>query len=340
MRSWCVILSAVVLAILGPARSMGAGDNVVRRAAFDIGSSNIKCTVADVDIITGTLIKTVADFSRKVDFAESLARSYDGNIDTDTMKRGQIAMEELHQEALKLQAHQFSAVGGDCFRAARNGRAYFVTLQHTLGFSCRLVSKQQASLLNYHAVRLMTDIPESSLLIWDIGGDSQRMTCRNRDNSIDFYMDSLASVTFKNAVIMAIQGREIESKGSPNPMDAKQVEEALRYAKAHAEMEMPPKLVERLRTGGMKVIGIGGVHYHAIPEMLGIGTVPYTRQQVADAIARWTGKTDMELSSEYAATRLTDLILVQAYMEAMHTTEVIPLQCNEAHGLLVSPEYW
>jgi len=340
VRHWCLILAAAVLALLGPARSMGAGDNVIRRAAFDIGSTSIKCTVADVDMVTGALVKVVAEDARKVDFAEDLARSYDGNLGREVMEQGQSALEALRQEALKLQARQFSAVGGACFRAARNGRAYFVTLQQALGFSCRIISEQQASLLNYHAVRLMVNVPEPSLLVWDIGGDTQQMTVRNPDGTMTFHVDDLASVSFKNAVIRVVQGRDIATVHSPNPMTERQVREALRYAKAHADMELPRDLAERLRSGSLTVIGIGGVHYHSLPETMGTDSARFSRKQVADALARWTGKSDKDFASEYADTRLTNLILVLAYMDAMNIDTVTPIKCNEAHGLLVSPEYW
>ncbi|MEF2231579.1 MAG: hypothetical protein V3571_11670 [Pseudodesulfovibrio sp.] len=334
-----ILLTALVsaLALTGLAR---AADTMIRRAAFDIGSTSIKCTVADVDAGTGTLIKVVDTFTGKVDFAEDLARSYDGNLSREIMDQGQAALEALRQDALKLQARQFSAVGGACFRTARNGRAYFVTLQEKLGFPCRIISKQQASLLNYHAVRLQADVPEPALLVWDIGGDSLQMTARNRDGSMTFHVDDLASVSFKNAVIRLIQGKDIAAATSPNPMDAAQVGDALRYAFAHAESSVPPAMADNLRNGLMTVIGIGGVHYHSIPETLGTQPQPFTRQEVEEALHRWTGKPDAAFASEYAATRLTNLILVLGYMRAMDIRTVTPLSTNETYGLLVCPEYW
>jgi len=339
-RAWRVILFVTMGLALIMGKTALAADPVIRRAAFDIGSTSIKCTVADVDPIAGTLVKVVDTFTSTVPFAEDLARSYDGNLSREVMDQGLAAMESLRQEALKLQARQFSAVGGACFRTARNGRAYFVTLQEKLGFSCRIVSEQQASLLNYHAVRLQVDVPESTLLVWDIGGDTLQMTTRNRDGSMTFYVDELASVTFKNEVIRLVKGKDIATVASPNPLDEVQVDDALRFAVSHVNSHVPPELADRLRNGLMTVIGIGGVHYHSIPETMGTPPQPFTREQVEEAMRRWTNQPDEAFASPYAATRLTNLILALGYMQAMDIRTVTPLATNEAHGLLVCPEYW
>ena len=338
--AWRTVLLAALLSFLVFTGLAGAEDSVVRRAAFDVGSTSVKCTVADVDPITGTLVKVVDTFSRKVDFAEDLARSYDGNLSREIQDQGQAALEALRQKALELQARQLSAVGGACFRTARNGRAYFVTLQEKLGFSCRIISEQQSSLLSYHAVRLAADVPETALMVWDIGGDTQKMTARNRDGSMTFYADDMASVSFKNAVIRLVQGKDITAVSSPNPMDAAQVADALRYAVSRAEAGVPSGLADRLRNGLMTVIGIGGVHFHSISETMETGPAPYTRQQVEDAVRKWTGQPDAAFASEYAATRLTNLILVLGWMRAMDIRTVTPMAVNEAYGLLVCPEYW
>ena len=341
MTAFRRIIPALFLFLaVGLSLPLGAQGTVVRRAAFDIGSASIKCTVADVDPATDNVVRIVEEFSRKVDFAEDLARSYDGNLGKEIMAEGLAALEEMKQKGLELKARQFSAVGGMTFRTARNGKAFFVTLKEKLAFPCRIISKQKASLLNYHAVRMRLKANEDTLLVWDIGGDSQRMTARNSDGTMTFYVDALASVSFKNTMIQLIQGRDINVVSSPNPISAEQVRAGLRYVRSLAEMDVPRPLADRVRQGDMNVIGIGGVHYYSIPETLGEKPAPFTRAQVAAALEKWTDQPDKAFASEYADTRLTNLILVLGYMDALNITTVTPLKINEAHGLLVSPEYW
>lgn len=333
-------LLAILFFFLTTALPLQAQETIVRRAAFDIGSASIKCTVADVDIATGRVVEIVKEFAQKVDFAEDLARSYDGNLSKDILTKGQAVLAEMKQKALALQARQFSAVGETTFQIARNGRAYLVTLEEILAIPCRLISKQQASLLNYQAVRMHLKASEDTLLVWDIGGDTQRITTRNRDRSMTFYVDAMASVSFKNTIIKLIQGKDINTVTTPNPMTKEQVRQALKYARAHAESNVPRDLADRIRSGAMTVMGIGGVHYYSIPETLGEQPKTFTRAQVAAALEKWTNMPDSAFADEYADTRLTNLILVLAYMDALHIASVTPLKANEALGLLVSPEYW
>lgn len=334
--TFLVILSSLFFATQGVAQ----GDTTVRRAAFDIGSSNIKCTVADVDIVSGDIAKVVETFTRKVGFADDMARSYDGNFSREVLDEGMAALKEIKLEALKIGAQEFAGVGGGIFSEARNGRAYFATISKELGVTCRITSRRQAALLSYYAVKQEKSIPSRNLLVWDIGGGSQCMVARSSDGSLAFYIDQMASVSFKNAVIAIIQGREVASGVSPNPVSQTDAHRAIEYVQTYAQMNVTHELAKRIAKGDMTIIGIGGVHYYAIPEMLGERESYYTRRQIEDGYIKWIGKTDEEFDSKYAPTRLTDMLLVLGYMKALGIEEVSPLKVNLTQGLLVSPEYW
>lgn len=335
--SWPLICLALIVS-LSPAAM--ADEHVIRRAALDIGSANIKCTVADVDTTSCDVVRIVDEFSLKTDFAEDMARSYDGNFSHAIMDQGMEAIRHLKEKALALGAKEFSAVGGNPFREARNGRAYFTTLKERLGIPCRILSKQQAALLSYHAVRLVIDIPPMELLVWDIGGSSQTMTSRTREGGLSFYIDKTASVSFKNTVIANIQGKNINAVSTPNPMSPDDTARALELATSHALINVSPDLASRFNAGTLRVVGIGGVHYYAVPELIGQRGKTYTKKQIETAITNWTGKPDPAFESDYASTRLTNLILVLGYMNALNVDVITPLKVNESLGLLVSPEFW
>jgi len=334
-----ILLFLLSLFLAAPS-AMAHDTSIVRRAAIDIGSANIKCTVADVNVESGTIEKVLEEYTFKVDFAEDIARSYDGNFSNDIMDQGKQVLKEIKARALAAGATAFTAVGAGIFREARNGRAYFTTLKEETGISCRILSKQQASLLTYHAVRLQKPVPESNLLVWDIGGSTQTMTARSQDGGLDFYIDNMASVSFKNAVISSIQGKDINTVESPNPMSVTDVHRALDFVETHALINVNPVLAGRLRSGTMTVVGIGGVHYYAVPELLGERAPTYSRRDVKAALEKWTGKKDAAFKSEFAATRLTNLILILGYMNALDINNVAPLNVNQTDGLLVSPEFW
>lgn len=334
------VLIGFVLCLVLTIATAAQDESVIRRAAFDIGSSSIKCTVADVDTATGDIVKVVKEYSRKVDFAEDMARSYDGNFSHAVMDQGMAALKELKLKALDLNAKSFSAIGSTTIRDARNGRAYFATIENEVGMSCRIISKQQAAMLCYHAVRQEKDIQAQDLLVWDIGGSSQQMIARALDGSLAFYIDKMASVSFKNAVIRTIQDKDIITVSSPNPISEPQANRALQYVETHARMNVTPLLANRIKGGSMQVVGIGGVHNYAIPELLGESKPAYTHAEVKATLGKWINRPDADFKSEYASSRLTNLILVLGYMNALGIDSISPLKVNQAEGLLVSPEYW
>lgn len=314
--------------------------HIVRRAAFDIGSAVIKCTVADVDVLVGEIIRVVYEDARKVDFAEDMARSYDGNYSRETLEQGMVALEAMKKAALGVGAMQFSAVGGSAFREAKNGRAFFAIIEEELGIHCRILSKEQASLISYHSVRESTKSRDDELLVWDIGGGLQTMTTRRDDGGMLFFSDQMASIPFKNAVISIIQGKNATRTSTPNPISEDEIHRALQFVRTHANLNMPSDLVNRIQSGTQRIVGIGGVHFYAIPELLGQRLPYYTRSQVHEALVRWTGKDDAAFQSAFAPSRLTNLILVLGYMEALDISRVYPLKVNMTQGVLVSPELW
>jgi exopolyphosphatase/guanosine-5'-triphosphate,3'-diphosphate pyrophosphatase len=315
-------------------------DLIIRRAAFDIGSAAIKCTIADVDITTGRIIKTIDRLSTKINFAEDIARSYDGNFSKKIQREGIKALNKMKLKAIELHATEFSAIGGAATRTAQNGRAYFVHIKKETGIPCRIISVQQGALLSYHAVRQQLDISSRNLLVWDIGGGSMQITARQPDGSLIFYIDTMSSISFKNIVINIIQDKDANIISSPNPMNEIEVEHALHYVQSYAQMHIPQLIKSKIKNSEIGIVGIGGVHYYSIPETIGKRRNSYSRDEVEKALKEWTNKPDEAFKTEYSKTRLTNLILVLGYMKALNINTIYPLKINEADGLLAVPEFW
>jgi len=142
MNRITIFAGCIVACLLFASTGLAQDATVVRRAAFDIGSAVIKCTVADVDIATGRVIELIETMSEKVDFAEDLDRSYDSNLSADVMDKGIDALIRIKRKADELKAVESSAAGGSVFRQARNGRAYFVRIEKETGIHSRVISEQ------------------------------------------------------------------------------------------------------------------------------------------------------------------------------------------------------
>ncbi|WFS61526.1 hypothetical protein LF599_12720 [Pseudodesulfovibrio thermohalotolerans] len=334
------LLTGLLLVMLTASPGAAQDVTVVRRAAFDIGAAVIKCIIADVDVSTGLIVNTVDSLSEKVDFAEDLSRSYDGNLSKGVMDQGINILERFKAVAVAKNALEYSAVGGRLFQKAQNGRAYFVRIRQETGIPSRVISEQQAAMLSFHAVRHALAGKAGDLLVWDIGGNSMQMTIRKPDGGLLFYLDPMAAVAFKNVVIQTIQKKDINITVSPNPVSVGEVSQARAHIQAHAAMTVPRYICNKLANQELTVAGIGGVHYYSVPEVIGNRKATYTRDEVATALNKWTGKTDKDFNSEYAESRLTNLILVLGYMDALGIREVRPLKINQADGLLAAREFW
>lgn len=332
------LLAGLLVLLSATVPAWAQSPHTIRRAAFDIGSATIKCKIADVDVENGRVLRTIEEIARKADFALSLERSKRRTLSQKVMDEGIAALKEMKARAIERGTRQFSAVGARCFHEAANGRDYFSRITRETGLPARIISQQQASMLSYHAVRQRMNVPELKLLVWDIGGNSMQMTARNADASLAFYMDEMASVSFCKTVMDVIQGQP--EKNSPNPISPGQAARALDFAKSYARLHVPSELAARIREGDMRVAGIGGVHYYCIPELMGVRQPLFTREDVRRTLDRYVGRTDAEIDSPYAPTRVSDLILVLGYMDSLGISSVTPLKVNEADGLLTAPEFW
>jgi exopolyphosphatase/guanosine-5'-triphosphate,3'-diphosphate pyrophosphatase len=61
---------------------------------------------------------------------------------------------------------------------------------------------------------------------------------------------------------------------------------------------------------------------------------------VARALKKWTGRPDAAFESEFAESRLTNLIMVLGYMDALGIKKIRPLKINQADGLFAAREFW
>ena len=284
------ILAACLACLLFASTGLALDATVVRRAAFDIGSAVIKCTVADVDISTGRVVELVETLSEKVDFSEDLDRSYDSNLSTEIMDKGVEALMKMKRVAEELKAVEYSAAGGSVFHQAQNGRAYFVRIEEKTGIPSRIISEQQAAMLSFHAVQQHMEDASRELLVWDIGGGSMNMTARRTDGGLLFYLDSMASVSFKNALVELIQKKNPDTTATPNPVSAREAEQALAYIKAHATVAVPTVFKSKIRNGNVLVAGIGGVHYYSVPEVMGGRPHSFTRERGGENPGPMDGK--------------------------------------------------
>ncbi|WP_179951940.1 hypothetical protein [Klebsiella indica] len=140
----------------------------------------------------------------------------------------------------------------------------------------------------------------------------------------------LASVTLKNYIIGVAKVRDVHQVTSPNPI-ASYRDAALRFVRFYAINDISPAIKQALTT--RKVIGIGGVHNYSVGAQLHMKMYDIASQQKFSASQVWKG--DSELRGEYRDTDVSNLLLVQGFMEALNIPAVTIVKANLVQGLLV-----
>ncbi|GAB7023542.1 Ppx/GppA phosphatase family protein [Salidesulfovibrio brasiliensis] len=309
-------------------------DEMVRRAAFDIGSGSIKCVVADVNTATGKVVKEHLRINVKADFVEKLTGRADERIPPAMMAEGMTLMLQLKTRARNAGAEEYAAVATEAFRMAKNGRDFAKRLTEEAGIPTRVIGVDEEALLGIVAARLKKDIPKGPVAVWDVGGGSMQITLID-DKPVFFYSSKLGSIPFKNLIVEEIQNKP---GSSPNPISYAESDRALQRARAEAA-RIPEKEKRRLSSGEFPVLGIGPVHNRSIlPQVQ--NKAPYTGQDIAYAITSSLNKTDSEIGGAFAPTQVSNLILILGFMQELGIMQVEPVRVTLADGLLVSQRYW
>jgi exopolyphosphatase/guanosine-5'-triphosphate,3'-diphosphate pyrophosphatase len=86
-----------------------------------------------------------------------------------------------------------------------------------------------------------------------------------------------------------------------------------------------------------RVIGVGGVLSHSIPEQL--QSSEPTQARLEKILQSRPGKTDKDIGSQFAETDTTNLSLALGHMKAFGIEKFTAEQINLTDGLLLSPKY-
>ena len=311
------------------------------RAAFDVGSGSTKMKVAKVDTCTQTLIATILEDQVKVDYRDQLEKSQDGEFPEPTLQAGREAFKNLLAKAKKSGATHFAGVATAAFRSAKNGAVFLTEIKSNLKINIRIISQEEEAHLGFRAVSQTQKLPMARILVWDIGGGSQQMMTLNEKSQAVIYDGKLASVSFKNKVIAQVQNKNINEVNSPNPLSAPQIVAAKKLAQSEARNEVPePIKTKILNMPDLTVVGIGGVLSRSIVDNTPGDKTEIKLEDLEKGLKTKTDKTDAEIGGEYAATEVTNMVLVSAYMQALKIKSYRPLRLSLIDGLWFDADLW
>lgn len=314
-----------------------ADECLVNRAAFDIGSSTTKMVVARVDTCQQHVIQILAEEEIDVAYKEDLGISQ-GNFSEDIQRKGLTALQQFKNIAQNYNTEQFVGVATSAFRTSDNGKMFTERIEKELGIRTQIISQRTEAILGFLAAYPQTDLEKKECLVWDIGGGSMQMVIAKDNNSFDVYEGELASMSMKNTIITDIQGKSSRDVKSPNPMGKAVATKAVNLARDYAEIHVPN--VIKAKAGNLKVLGIGGVHYHSVRKQSVKDGKTYTISDVERTLAVRQALSEEEIGGDYAATDVSNLTLVLGFMKALNIKEIRTLNVNMAHGILIYPKYW
>ena len=300
-------------------------------AALDLGSGTTKVKVYNINSCTKEVLgistfvedeQTLdCEFEKKVSFKESLVKH--GELSQEVRDYGLKVLKDFYEKSIKCGATIFKGVATSAFRQAPNGHQTIQILSES-GFNIKIISQKEEALIGFYGA-LGKPITKEEICMWDIGGSSLQIVCGNREKQ-NIFLSNMASVPFKN-ILLLVQQRN--GAKSPNPISYFDYQVG-RYAVFRESSKVPRKLKEQLRE--LPVYGIGGVHYYAVSKAL--NKEKYSSDELYWAIFPRLYSTDRQLGGgDYVDTSVSNIILVQSFMDFLNIPEVEPLKVNLTEGV-------
>ncbi len=332
------LLFTLSLSLSGNSFAYEDSECIVTRAAFDIGSGTTKMKVAKVDQCEQKIIEMLLEKEAKVPYKEELKQSEDNLIEKHVLNRGVDALLSMKTEAQAFSPSLYIGVATSAFRTANNGELAKKIIEEKTGIKIKVIDQVTEAQIGFAAASDLVEAPLDKIVVWDIGGGSMQMSTLTESKELEIYNGKVASVSFKNHIIENVQFKSLTETQTPNPMSSADYNLARRDAFAIAALTTSRKLRDKILKEDSVIIGIGGVHFYSIASNVSTNSY-YTKDQVNNKIAENLGKTDLEIGGEYAATDLSNLVLVKGFMDALQIESVHVGNINLATGLLLAPKF-
>lgn len=300
---------------------------------LDIGSGSTKMMVAKVDFCKNKILEVLHNESQAVQYNEDLDKSKDGNLSPAIIEKGQNVIGGMLTKGKTFKPKKIFGVATSVFRKSKNGGDVIKGFARKLKVRLEVISQEEEAMLGYLSVLSLIDDKDSKdIVVWDIGGGSMQMFSMDKSKKPHMYLGDLASVTFKNMVIEVLQSKSLESTPSPNPIADKRAQ-VLALARSYSKLHVPPMIKYDLKDH--TVIGVGGVHSQSIKNQLQLKEMKYTVEQLDAAGKSQSEKADKDLPGDYRATDVTNLLLVQGFMEGLGIKEVKIVNATLIQGVML-----
>lgn len=302
---------------------------------FDIGSGSTKVMVAKVDFCQNKVLQVLYNDSRAIQYNEDLEKNADGNLSPAIIEKGMGAIKEMMAKGKTFKPKRSYGVATSVFRKAKNGTDIIKTFARKLNLKLEVISQDTEALLAYLSVISLVDensVGTKNIVVWDIGGGSMQIFTLDANKKPVRYLGDLASVTFKNMIVEVLQSKNIETTNTPNPIGDKR-EQSIALARSYSRLHVPSELKALIKD--RVVIGVGGVHGQSLKNQLQLTEMKYTVEDLDKLGKTQVLKSDKELQGDYRSTDVSNILLVEGFMEGLGIKEVKVMSINLIQGVLL-----
>jgi len=311
----------------------------VIRAAIDIGMGGPKLHIAEVDVQTNKIIKTLHTQRYFVDFYNSVSKHAHSNLSSDIMEEGFKAFNEAVKMAKTFNPKGIVAIATASFRSTPNGMHFAHHLQKEIGIKIHIIDQCLEGKLTFQAVLSKTDVDPETLVVWDVGGGSIQFTAKAQGDSYLVNCQEEGAGAFKDYIIETIQGRNTQEFSSPNPMSSQDIVQATAFARTWIE-KVEPVFKDKISHPTASIVGAGSVFGFGISGMLSNKTTFHV-EDLALVVQSLEGKTDADLGGgDYAYCEGSNAILVLGYMQALNIQQMQIINVNNADGVMTYRPFW
>ncbi len=317
--------------------------NIVRRAAFDIGSGQIKMQVSDVDLTVNKLVNVLLTDTVHVGMREDLSKSLNGRLSVDIQNKTVEAISKLMKKAAPFHPEEYHAIATEALRLAKNSDDLVLRIKNETGVPVTLISQEEEGILGFISAVSEADVDLDNAVSWDLGGGSFQITSKSGDRYL-VYRGRLGKIPLKNA-LLKIQGRDAGQTMSPNPISKSHAAQAIQFIKDNIQ-DVPVELLQKLHHPDVIVLGVG---------INPLWKMPKSDEYDANRVLK---ELDCRLNLDDDAIRVKDsipqerkelspyvvsnLILAYGIMQTLDIAQVhyVGTQGANAIGALLSPHYW
>lgn len=283
------------------------------RAAFDIGSSQHKLTVAQCSPQSQPRILHHAAI--RVPLADSLTPQH--SLPPYILSASHAALRSLKAAAISHGATHFAAIATHVFRVSENGPQHIASLSSTHNISITTLNSTEEGLLAFSTISLYP-LDVSTAVVWDSGGASTQLTHRH------FHQYVVHSLPLGSSAVRAAYKR------------LNSIPKLVEWLSSFITHPSDPRLTQKMTS--QTVLAIGGPTSMFALAQSRLPTQSFTEEQV-----RRLFPVVQKEPRQYVLSVLPKLVLLAELMKAYSISVVRHIPSNgNCVGLLLSqdPRFW